>query len=169
MGPGTETRLIASAPVLLVKDVVTAANHYRDAMGFTYDKFHGDPPCFVILRRDGMYVMLKQATDPKHIVPHWTVSDATWNMYFWVSDVELLYAEFIRRGAKIDYEICNQPYGCREFGTQDLDGHDIGFGQDLDTPAAVTFPVKRTGPAGVSASQAQGATCLRIASMTWAL
>ena len=134
MGSGTETRLIASAPVLLVKDVVTAANHYRDAMGFAYDKFHGEPPCFVILRRDGMYVMLKQAADPKHIVPHWTVSNATWNMYFWVSDVERLYAEFIRRGAKIDYEICNQPYGCREFGTQDLDGHDIGFGQDLDVP-----------------------------------
>jgi hypothetical protein len=23
----------------------------------------------------------------------------------------------------------DKPYGCREFGTQDIDGHDIGFGQ----------------------------------------
>jgi len=48
-----------------------------------------------------------------------------------VSDAQRgpLYAEFVRSGAKIDYGPCDQPYGCREFGTQDLDGHDIGFGQ----------------------------------------
>ena len=43
------TRLTASAPVLLVRDVVAAANHYRDAMGFDYERFWGDPPSFVIL------------------------------------------------------------------------------------------------------------------------
>ncbi|MCC5848819.1 MAG: VOC family protein [Verrucomicrobia bacterium] len=115
-----------------VQDVVSAAKHYRDAMGFSYDRFWGDPPGFVILKRDGMFVMLKQAEDPKHVVPHWTVSDKLWNIYFWVSDVDALHAEFVSRGAKIDYGICDQPYGCREFGTQDLDGHDIGFGQPVD-------------------------------------
>jgi hypothetical protein len=30
-----------------------------------------------------------------------------------------------------DYGLCDQPYGCREFGTQDLDGHNIGFGQPI--------------------------------------
>jgi hypothetical protein len=124
-------RLIGSAPVLLVRNVVDAANHYREAMWFSYDKLWGEPPSFVILHRDGMHVMLKQVADPKYIVPHWTVSEKLWNMYFWVSDVDGLYSEFVRRGAKIDYEPCNQSYGCREFGTQDLDGHDIGFGQDM--------------------------------------
>ena len=47
----------------------------------------------------------------------------------WVSDVDALHSEFVSRGAKIDYGLCNQSYGCREFGIQDLDGHDIGFGQ----------------------------------------
>jgi len=69
-----------------------AANHYRDAMGFSYERFWGEPPSFVILHRDGMYVMLKQAEDPKHVVPHWTVSDKLWNIYFWVSDVDTLHA-----------------------------------------------------------------------------
>lgn len=125
----TESKLTASAPVLLVKDVVAAANHYRDAMGFGYERFWGEPPNFVILNRDGLQVMLRQADDPKHVVPHWTVADKLWNIYFWVSDVDALYREFRARGAKIDYELCEQPYGCREFGTQDLDGHDLGFGQ----------------------------------------
>ena len=134
MNSDARPRLTASAPVLLVKDVVHAANHYRDAMGFAYDRFWGEPPSFVILHRDGMYVMLKQSADPKSIVPHWTVSDKLWNIYFWVSDVDGLHAEFVRRGAQIDYGICNQPYGCREFGTQDLDSYDIGFGQVIEPP-----------------------------------
>jgi len=129
-----KSRLTASAAVLLVRDVVQAAEHYRDAMGFAYERFWGDPPSFVILHRDGMYMMLKQC-DQKHIVPHWKVSGGLWNIYFWVSDVVALHAEFVRRGAKIDYELCEQPYGCREFGTQDLDGYDIGFGQVMDSQA----------------------------------
>ena len=122
------SKLIASAAVLLVKDVVAAANHYRDALGFDYKRFYGTPPSFVILARDGMHLMLKQIT-PDRIVPHWTVSAGLWNVYFWVSDVEALHGEFVQRGAKIDYGLCDQPYGCREFGIQDLDGYDIGFGQ----------------------------------------
>jgi len=122
-------KLTAIAPVLLVKNVVAAANHYRDKMGFQYNRFWGEPPNFVILSRDGMQLMLKQAEDPKHVVPHWTVSNGIWNVYFWVNDVEALFKEFTERGATIDYGLCDQPYDCREFGTQDLDGHDIGFGQ----------------------------------------
>jgi uncharacterized glyoxalase superfamily protein PhnB len=126
----TTSKLTANAAVLLVKDVVAAANHYRDKMGFQYKRFWGEPPDFVILTRDGQHLMLKQATDAKHVVPHAT-TDGIWNVYFWVNDVESLYQEFVARGATIDYGLCDQPYGCREFGTQDLDGHDIGFGQGL--------------------------------------
>jgi predicted enzyme related to lactoylglutathione lyase len=122
-------KLTASSAVLLVKDVVKAAKHYRDAMGFAYERFWGEPPGFVILYRDGMYLMLKQVEDARHVVPHWTVSEQLWDAYFWVSGVDALHAEFVRRGAKIDYGPCDQPYGCREFGVQDLDGHDIGFGE----------------------------------------
>jgi uncharacterized glyoxalase superfamily protein PhnB len=54
-----------------------------------------------------------------------------WNAYFWVDDVDALYQEFVAAGAKIDYGLGNKPYGIREFGIQDLDGHDIGFGQPI--------------------------------------
>jgi uncharacterized glyoxalase superfamily protein PhnB len=125
-------KLTGSAPVLLVKDVVAAANHYRDAMGFSYDRFWGEPPTFVMLKRDGLVVMLNQATDPKHVVPNWTLFHNLWDIYFWVKGVDALHEEFVRRGAKIDYGLCNQPWGCREFGTQDIDGHDIAFGENIE-------------------------------------
>jgi uncharacterized glyoxalase superfamily protein PhnB len=126
--------LLSNAAILLVKDVAAAADHYRDAMGFSYDRFWGNPPNFVILRRDGCALMLRQADEPKHVVPHWTVADKVSNVYFWVEDVDALYKEFIERGASIDYELYDAPHGCREFGIQDLDGYDISFGEPLPGP-----------------------------------
>lgn len=122
-------RLLSSAPVLLVRDVVVAANHYRDALGFTYDRFWGHPPNFVILHRDGMRLMLNQAPHGTAIVPHWKISSGMWNVYFWTDDVDSLFAEVNSRGAKIDYGLGDKPYDVREFGIQDLDGYDVGFGQ----------------------------------------
>jgi len=125
-------KIIGSAPILLVKDVVASADYYRDKVGFSYERFWGEPPCFCILWRDSFHLMLSQVADEKFIVPHYKVVEKLWNVYFWVNDADVLYEELKARGANIDYELCDQPYGCREFGIQDLDGYDIAFGQDLD-------------------------------------
>ena len=125
-------RLIGSAPILLVRDVVASANYYRDKVGFNYDRLWGEPPRFCILWRDNFHLMLSQTDDPKAIVPHYKVVENMWNVYFWVDDAQALFDELKGKGATIDYELCDQPYGCREFGIQDLDGYDIAFGQDLD-------------------------------------
>jgi hypothetical protein len=123
-------RITASAPVLLVSDVVASANYFRDAAGFTYSRFWGDPPDFCICQRDGHFLMLGQA-DASQIKPFWQIREQMWNAYFWVDDADALYAEMKAAGARMDYGPCTQPYGVREFGIQDLDGHDIGFGQIL--------------------------------------
>lgn len=127
-----KTKIVSSAPILLVKDVVASANYYRDKIGFTYDRFWGEPPCFCILNRDGFHLMLSQVEDSKYIVPHYKAVEKMWNVYFWVNDANRLYEELKERGANIDYDLCDQPYGCREFGIQDLDGYDIAFGQDIE-------------------------------------
>ncbi len=125
-------KIIGSAPILLVADVQQSAEYYRDKLGFSYDRFWGDPPCFCMPRRDGHIVMLSQVDDPKHIVPHYKVVPNMWNIYFWVDNVEAVYAELKDRGATIDYELGIKEYGVKEFGVQDLDGYDIAFGQDLE-------------------------------------
>lgn len=126
-------RIIGSAPILLVAEVA-AAEYYRDRLGFTYPRFWGEPPCFCMPVRDGHVVMLSQVDDPRHIVPHYRVVPKMWNVYFWVDDVETIYAELKARGATIDYEIGIKPYGVKEFAVQDLDGYDLAFGQDLGAP-----------------------------------
>ena len=39
-------KIIGSAPILLVKDVIASANYYRDKVGFTYERFWGSRPVF---------------------------------------------------------------------------------------------------------------------------
>ena len=122
-------KLLSVAPVLLVKDVVAAATYFRDRLGFDYDRLWGDPPDFCMVRRDGQVVMLSQAPAAATLVPNWRVVHQMWDAYFWVDDVDALYAELRERGAAIDYELGTKAYGVREFGVQDLDEHDIAFGQ----------------------------------------
>ncbi len=127
-------KLLTSAPVLLVRDVAASAAYFRDCCGFRFDRFWGDPPAFCMVWRDGLCVMLKETRHTERIQPNWTVEDKLWDAYFWVDDADGLHAEFAAAGAHIDYGPCTQPHGCREFGIQDLDGHDLAFGQDLDEP-----------------------------------
>jgi uncharacterized glyoxalase superfamily protein PhnB len=75
--------------------------------------------------------MLAKADDPSQITPYWKIVHQMWNAYFWVEDAKALYDELVAAGAKIDYGLGVKPYGILEFGIQDLDGHDIGFGQPI--------------------------------------
>ena len=126
------SKITAVAPVLLVRDVVAAADYFRDRLGFSYDRLWGHPPDFCMVRRDGHTVMLSQAPPDAALVPHWRVVDKMWDAYFWVDDVDAIYEELRGRGATIDYTLAVKPYGVKEFGVQDLDDHDLAFGQVLD-------------------------------------
>ena len=121
-------KVTAVAPVLLVRDVVASAEYFRDCVGFEFE-LHNEPADFAICWRDQARLMLAQCDEPTP--PHWKVVDKTWNVYFWEDNADEIYEELIAKGAKIDYSIHNKPYGVREFGIQDLDDHDIAFGQVL--------------------------------------
>lgn len=125
----TRSKIISSASVLLVSDVVESANWYRDKLGFSYDKFYGQPPDFCILERDNFNIMLSQVKDTSEIKPNWKTVEKMWNIYFWVDDVEAIYDEFQESGATIDYTLYLTPYGVKEFGINDPDGYDVAFGQ----------------------------------------
>src|SRR5947208_12401211 len=106
-------KITDSAPILFCRDVLASANYFRDAVGFTYDRFFGEPPSFCILHRDGHYLMLKQVPTGTTITPYWQVCEKLWNVYFWVDDADALYAQMKTAGARMDYGPCTQPYGVR--------------------------------------------------------
>jgi catechol 2,3-dioxygenase-like lactoylglutathione lyase family enzyme len=127
-------KLTHAAAVLLVRDLLASTAYYRDVLGFSIGPLYNDPPTFTIIRRDGLFIMLKQTAYHDKIVPRHTVSPGLWDVYFWVDDVEALFQQFTERNAKIDYPPCDQFYGCRDFAVLDPDGHSIGFGQIMTKP-----------------------------------
>ena len=126
--PDVICKFTGIAPVLLVSDVRATIAHFENTMGFTLDLF-ADDAMFAIIQRDGNRIMLQQAHDKADIVPNWKKYNCLWDVYIWVDNVDALYEEFKQRGAIIDYELHTKPYNVREFGSQDLDDHDIAFGQ----------------------------------------
>jgi predicted enzyme related to lactoylglutathione lyase len=125
-------RLTGASPVLLVADIDRAVAYYRDKLGFDCAAY-GDPPNFATATRDEAVILLALCREPERIVPNWKIVDMTWNAYIRVDDADAIYAEVQERGAGIDYTIYDAPHGFREFGVQDPDGHDIAFGQRLES------------------------------------
>ena len=52
-----------STPTSLVDDVFESAEFYRDVLGFRFEQFWGDPPRFVMVRRDRVYPPSDQPHD----------------------------------------------------------------------------------------------------------
>ena len=125
-------KILAQAAVLLASDVPASIAYFRDKVGFKATGTWGEPPEFAILKRDGCRLMLGKVKDGQDITPNWKKRDGLWNAYFWVNDAKALFTEMKLAGAIIDYGLETKPYGVLEFGIRDLDGQDIGFGQDMD-------------------------------------
>ena len=120
-------------PYFLVDDMPASAEYYRDVLGFHFERFWGDPPSFVMLRRDQIQIMLRQReTSVEPIArPNKARLKDSFDAYVYVRDVDGLHREYQERGAKILYEPCDQPHQCREFEVEDTNGYVLCFGQDL--------------------------------------
>ena len=120
------------APVLLVRNIEASVDFWRDRVGFETDEVYGDPPNFAMPTRDDVTIMLAEVpSGAEPPPPNWRVLEKCNQAYLWVDDVDALYDELPGRGAPIDFTIYDTPWGTREFGIQDLDDHDIAFGQVL--------------------------------------
>src|SRR5258708_1403488 len=113
------------APYFLVPDVVLAAHFYRDTLGFSFDRFWGEPPSFCMVQRGGVVIMLAQVEDKAAVRPNNLAEreGGAWDAYVWVADADALHAEFLAKGATIARELCDQPYWCRDFDVLDCTGY----------------------------------------------
>ena len=120
------------APYFIVADVAAAAAYYRDRLGFAYERFWGDPPSFCMVYRRGVVIMLSQIARAGGSRPN-KLADPdgeAWDAYVWVDDADALHAEWVAKGVRIVRPPCDQPYGCRDFEIEDIDGYRLCFGHD---------------------------------------
>jgi uncharacterized glyoxalase superfamily protein PhnB len=122
------------APYFIVKDVISTANYYRDKLGFDYERFWGEPPCFCMVQRRGVVIMLSECGDAGAVRPNRLVDPEgeSWDAYIWVENADELYAELGGNGVKITRPICDQEYGCRDFDVEDYNGYRLCFGHNIN-------------------------------------
>ena len=122
------------APYFIVDDVVATANYYWDKLGFQYERFWGEPPCFCMVQRNGIVIMLKQLENKGVMRPNRIVDPerGAWDAYIWIENADALNAEFKSKGITIARDICDQPYGCRDFEVDDCNGYRLCFGQNVE-------------------------------------
>jgi catechol 2,3-dioxygenase-like lactoylglutathione lyase family enzyme len=125
-------RFLAVAPEFAVRDVVRAAEYYRDVLGFEIEGFLEDPPVFALLSRDEVELHLRSGGN-RSAEAEAPRGDP--DAYVWVEDVDVLAAELKERGARLLEGPVDRDYGMREIRVCDLDGFILVFGSRRAPPA----------------------------------
>jgi catechol 2,3-dioxygenase-like lactoylglutathione lyase family enzyme len=123
--------LTGLAPVLLVTDVVRAAEYYRDKLGFEVSFYERIPEHYAYAERDGCRIHFARFEGVSPRPNAEVVPPDMFDVYFWVDDVEQFYADVRERGAEVVHGPVDQGYSQREFRVRDPDGYILAFGQPL--------------------------------------
>jgi predicted enzyme related to lactoylglutathione lyase len=129
-------RLLLAFPQFRVEDVVRAAEHYRDLLGFSIDGYFGDPPVFTHVQRDHVVIQIGRSLRRECLSR--SAGPEGYNAYIWTDDVDGLARELEARGAAIVEGPRNRVYPCRELIVEDCNGLRLCF--------AKRIPVSETAP-----------------------
>ena len=130
---GAKARFQQINPHFVVRDVVEAAEYYRDVFGFKILGYYWDPPVFAMVGRDDVVIQFGRIDRGQTVAPNRTRRDEALDAYIWVNDLDALYTELKEKGAKIVEEPKRQPWNCYEFSVEDAFGFRLIFSQS--TPA----------------------------------
>ena len=121
----SRTTLTRAVPVLFVADVTAAAAYFRDALGFSIDFLHGQPPFYGSVSRDSACLHLKFVHEP---VLHVSAQDRDEfiTVFVEVANVDALFAEYTAAGVTFLQTLTPQQWG-RDFIVQAPDGNAICF------------------------------------------
>ena len=122
---------LRASPVLLVRDIIPAAEYYRDRLGFTDLVFYGKPECFCTLRLGAAMLMLSQPQQPTELRPNFRLGHNSIDLHLLVDDARRQHAFCLHNAADIVVPLRQAPYGMLEFIVRDLDGYGILIGQNM--------------------------------------
>jgi catechol 2,3-dioxygenase-like lactoylglutathione lyase family enzyme len=116
-------------PVLVVSSIERAVDFYCGKLGYGKPQVYGDPPCFAMIYRDGMELMLTLTESGAHGKPNGPAG--VWDLYIAVTDVAAEQRALEAAGVTIDKGPTDAFYAMREIEVLDPDGHRICFAQDI--------------------------------------
>jgi catechol 2,3-dioxygenase-like lactoylglutathione lyase family enzyme len=117
------------ATVLLVDDVATALDYYRDKLGFEGHAWEVNPTHYGYASRGGCNVHFCHVHGARPKPNHVTVPPDMFDLYVYVDDVDGIHEELAGRGADILAPPVNTEYGLREIRVRDPHGYILAFGK----------------------------------------
>ena len=123
-------------PVLTYQDITAAHDFLVEAFGFVSGDVHRTPegqPVHAEVRAGDAAIWLHRATAEHHLESPAAVDVANSGLVVYVDDVDAHYQRARTAGARIDSDPVDQPYGQREYGARDLEGHRWWFAAPLNT------------------------------------
>ena len=118
------------SPEFAVRDVVAAAEYYRDILGFKILGYFADPPVYAMVGRDTVVIHLGKVDDSTSASPNATRRSRGLDAYIWVDDLDALCEELRSRGAKIIEPPAMRVYKCYEMVVEDNFGFRLAFSED---------------------------------------
>ncbi len=124
-------------PLLVYRDIQSAHDFLVNAFGFESGGVDCGSDGQVIhaeVSVGGTTIWLHRVTEEHQLSSPQTVDMAGAGLVIHVSDVDAHFAIVREAGAKIDSEPTDQPYGQREYGARDPEGHRWWFGTPISVP-----------------------------------
>jgi len=117
------------ATVLVVGDVESALDYYRDKLGFEGHAWEDNPTHYGYARRGGCNVHFCHAEGAEPTPNHLAFPPDMFDLYVYVDDVEAIHEELVARGADILHAPVDTEYGMRDFRVRDPHGYILAFGK----------------------------------------
>ncbi len=121
-----------SVPVVATSNVRSTIDYYSRVLGFNEHFVYGDPPVYAGIERDG--VLIYVTYDPR-MAALLKSNDLHPDIFLWVQDVDALFAEHRRCGAKIIEEISNRPWDARQYVVEDPNGYRLKIAEPINESA----------------------------------
>lgn len=118
-----------AVPVISTADVAATVEWYERVLGFRRHFIFGDPPVYAGVERDG--VLLYVTHDPQTAAA-FNNSGLHPDIFIWVQDVDRVFAEHKRNGAKIIEEVANRPWDARQYVLEDPNGYRLKIAEPID-------------------------------------
>jgi len=127
----TSTKLTSATTMLIVKDVKSSAEFYRDKLGFKVEFMIEEGTPFASVFRDGYKIFLESYSSYDRDYEGFEDVAVKCGVYFMVDDVDALHEEFKDRGVEYVWTPQNQEYGNRDMKLLDNNGYQLLFATDL--------------------------------------
>lgn len=124
-------KLVNICPIFISEDVEKTLNYYRDKLGFKYAAHLDKEEKFGTLYKDDIEIVVVEKKKG-NILSNRKRFGSGFDAYIDTEEVkqlDVLYAEFLKKGVKIVEKPHMTDYGSYEFLIEDIDGRLIGFGR----------------------------------------